>query len=267
MDLVKIGVIPDRNVNQQDADGLTLCMWAAANNQLDVLKFLQDRGADFNIVGHRSENALLLAAAGGHTLVLQLLLRAGVDVNHTCQVQTNVLQAECSVDSPVVGCVVCFCLLFRPDIFGSQNKCTCDSWHRNLTLFRVSNPGRMTFRPCGFVWLQKNNSALCYAVLNNHVDSVKVLLEWGADLTVRNTNGHCALDIAILRGNKDGKLRLSFTTFGSESCCLIRNEKCVVTSETMQSLKIFWLAWRGGHLQFLLCLLFPHLFWSDDPFS
>lgn len=52
--------------------------------------------------------------------------------------------------------------------------------------------------------LQNENNALCYAVFNNHVDSVKILLEWGADITRRNKDGHCAIDIAILQGIKDG---------------------------------------------------------------
>lgn len=52
---------------------------------------------------------------------------------------------------------------------------------------------------------QNNNSALCYAAFNNHVESVKLLLEWGADITIRNKDGYGAIDIAVLNANKDGR--------------------------------------------------------------
>ena len=37
------------------------------------------------------------------------------------------------------------------------------------------------------------------------MESVKLLLEWGADITIRNKDGHSAIDVAILLANKDGK--------------------------------------------------------------
>ena len=61
-------------------------MWAASHNQVATLKFLQEQGADFSMVGHQAETALLFAAANGHAQVLQVLLSAGVDINHICQV-------------------------------------------------------------------------------------------------------------------------------------------------------------------------------------
>lgn len=76
----------DHDVNEKDAQGLTPAMWAAANNQVETLKFLQAQGADFTLMAHTAETALLLAAANGHTQVLQVLLSAGVDINHVCQV-------------------------------------------------------------------------------------------------------------------------------------------------------------------------------------
>ena len=76
-------------MNEKDAQGLTPAMWAAASNQVAILKFLQEKGADFGMMAHQAETALLLAAANGHTQVLQVLLSAGVDVNHVCQVRSS----------------------------------------------------------------------------------------------------------------------------------------------------------------------------------
>ncbi len=51
---------------------------------------------------------------------------------------------------------------------------------------------------------QNGNTALCYSVYNNHVECIRTLLEWGADLTVQNKDGYSPLDIAILQAHKDG---------------------------------------------------------------
>ena len=96
-------------------------MWAASHNQVATLKFLQEQGADFSMVGHQAETALLLAAANGHAQVLQVLLSAGVDINHICQ-----------VDLPLffflnvsVRCTYC-CCRFRHFDQGYTQKLLCD---------------------------------------------------------------------------------------------------------------------------------------------
>ena len=52
---------------------------------------------------------------------------------------------------------------------------------------------------------QRGQGALLYATYNNNVDCVKVLLEWGADMTARDAHNHTAYEIAIIKGYKDGK--------------------------------------------------------------
>lgn len=61
-------------------------MWASSNNQLETVKFLMEKGADFNLQGNQGETPLLLAAAHGHTQVVASLLQAGMEINKTCQV-------------------------------------------------------------------------------------------------------------------------------------------------------------------------------------
>ena len=52
------------------------------------------------------------------------------------------------------------------------------------------------------------NTALIYAVFNNHVACVKVLLEFGADFLLANCNGHSAPELALSLGHKDIKLMI-----------------------------------------------------------
>ncbi len=65
---------------------MTCLMWAAANNQLEAVLYLQENGADCHTTANQGENSLLLAAAYGHTQVVTVLLTAGMDINYACQV-------------------------------------------------------------------------------------------------------------------------------------------------------------------------------------
>ena len=47
-----------------------------------------------------------------------------------------------------------------------------------------------------------------YAAFNNHPACVKLLLEYGADLTLRNEDDYMAIDLAVGQGHKAGKLLL-----------------------------------------------------------
>ena len=44
-----------------------------------------------------------------------------------------------------------------------------------------------------------------YAAYNNHTSCVKLLLEYGADITLQNDSGYTALDLAVGQGHKTGK--------------------------------------------------------------
>ena len=53
---------------------------------------------------------------------------------------------------------------------------------------------------------QTDSTALMYAAFNNHPACVKLLLEFGADLTLRNEDDYMAMDLAVGQGHKAGKL-------------------------------------------------------------
>ncbi len=58
---------------------------------------------------------------------------------------------------------------------------------------------------------QKGNTAMLYSAFGNHVECVKALLEWGADITCQNSQGHSALDIAVTLGHKEGNITHTHT--------------------------------------------------------
>lgn len=45
-----------------------------------------------------------------------------------------------------------------------------------------------------------------YAAFNNHPACVKLLLEFGADMTMKNEDDYMAMDLAVGQGHKAGLL-------------------------------------------------------------
>ncbi len=77
-DLARLEACAD--VSLPDASGNTPLIWAADSGAADVIPYLRDR-CDVNHRGYLGATAVCRAARKGHLDVLQLLLKADVDVN------------------------------------------------------------------------------------------------------------------------------------------------------------------------------------------
>jgi len=65
--------------------GWTPLIYAASNDQIDVMRYLIDAGANVNAESANGTTALMMAARGGHRQAVDLLLARGADVNHRNQ--------------------------------------------------------------------------------------------------------------------------------------------------------------------------------------
>lgn len=74
------------DLNKRDENGLTPLLWASANGQLIVVKYLQDMKVDIDITGNHGENALLFASCYGYSEIVKLLLQLGMNVNFVDEV-------------------------------------------------------------------------------------------------------------------------------------------------------------------------------------
>ena len=79
----------DVDVNLADERGLTPLMWASAYGQVPTVALLLRAGALHTAKGPDGERALHLAAAGGHTDIIRILLAAGAGVNEVDDVTIN----------------------------------------------------------------------------------------------------------------------------------------------------------------------------------
>ena len=74
----KIGIY---DINGLDERGLTPLMWSSAYGQVPTAALLLKAGAIHSIKGPDGETAIHLAAAGGHTDIIRLLIGAGASIN------------------------------------------------------------------------------------------------------------------------------------------------------------------------------------------
>lgn len=66
-------------------------MWSSAYGQVPTASLLLRAGAIHSIKGPDGETAIHLAAAGGHTDIIRLLIGAGASVNETDDVRSDTL--------------------------------------------------------------------------------------------------------------------------------------------------------------------------------
>ena len=69
------------DVDEQDLDGMTPLMLAAARGKATFVSFLLANGANINKKNYNGQNSLHMAAANGHNEVINILIDGGINVN------------------------------------------------------------------------------------------------------------------------------------------------------------------------------------------
>lgn len=148
--LVHSLVAADVDVNQTQGDGATALHWAAHRNDLVAAILLIDAGADVNAVNELGASALWLAAINGDATMVARLLEAGANPNSALKMgETPLLTAARSGDPRSVE------LLLQ---HGAEVNATED---------------------------ERGQTALMWAVAQQHADVVQVLIDRGADIQLR----------------------------------------------------------------------------------
>ena len=162
--LITVGAKSDINTTAP-ANGRTPLHVAARGGKVAAAKMLMMAGADVNIVDANNEGPLHLAVMAGHTGVAENLLLCGAD-------------PEKKLSS-----------FFPIHLAAGLGQ---DGVVRNL-LYR----GAHVNRKCAHGW-----TALGHAVRHDHLSTVKVLLDGGADVAIMS-GGQPPLHIAVGRDNTD----------------------------------------------------------------
>ncbi|XP_063572927.1 ankyrin repeat domain-containing protein 29 isoform X2 [Pongo abelii] len=182
IDCVRELVLQGADINLQRESGTTALFFAAQQGHNDVVRFLFGFGASTEFRTKDGATALFLAAQGGYLNVIRLLLASGAKVNQPRQDGTAPLWIASQMGHSEVVRVM---LLRGADRDAARNDGT-------TALLKAANKGYndvieelLKFSPTLGI-LKNGTSALHAAVLSGNIKTVALLLEAGADPSLRN---------------------------------------------------------------------------------
>ncbi len=162
LEAVKFLVEHGVKINGKDSDGMPL-QTAAKFGKTEVVKYLIEKGVDVNAVskyddGSRGESSLMAASYSGQFDIVKLLVENGADIN---------FQNESAA------------------LFGAASQGS-----RHIVEYLIQKGAEINYQN------SKGQTALMQAAYWGWLDNVKVLIKYKADASVRDKEGHTALDLA-----------------------------------------------------------------------
>lgn len=139
---IKAALEKGADVETQDDEGSTALKRAIYRRDIEMINLLLEYNVDINRSNRDGDSMLMLAARGGNLDIVQLLIDNGVDINYTC---------------------------------GSENAMTSAARHNRYEVAHLLVQN-------GFNVKEYGASALGWAVGNNNVKFVKLLLDNEADV-------------------------------------------------------------------------------------
>ena len=172
------------NVNTRGEYGTTPLMEAAERGHNQVVEELIRKGARVNVKSNGQQTALYWASREGHCSVVKTLCAAGADTN----VQ---------------------------DLWGQTPLMWAARWGRDEIVCELIRAGASVNVVTSSVWLSgvaAGSTALHVAAKYNHIKCGVLLVEAGADMTVRNKESKSPLDLAESNFQQTLRQAQSFST-------------------------------------------------------
>jgi len=176
----------------QTEDQVTDFAKAAKFDDVSTVTALLAKGVSPNTVDTRGNPMLLLAIKDKSTKVTELLIndkRTDVDLSNKYG-ETPLMMASIDGDLPVVKTLVLQKKAMVNHIGWTPLHYACTKGNLEVAQFLIANGAMVDGLSPG------NTTALMMAVQSGNEQLVKLLLDKGADLQLRNANGLSAIDIA-----------------------------------------------------------------------
>ena len=153
------------DINATDTKGHTSLHWALWRKEIDIAELLIEKGVDVNHAGPNDKPALLWVAVHvelkDHDYLMHQLIDAGAELD--VQDSNGYTALALSAMNGHEDCV-------------------------KALLKRGANPNKLSYK--------MSHSALFLAALNGYTEIARDLVEAGAELGLKDSNGHTPLDIA-----------------------------------------------------------------------
>jgi ankyrin repeat protein len=193
------------DVNQKGKSGWTPLLTAVSDENMETIQLLLEHGADVNIAKDSGSTPLTVAVAGGNQEIIKLLLK-----NEKTKIDVN--QKGRSGWTPLLTAVLhknieTIQLLLE---HGADVNIAADSGSTPLTvaveggnqeiikLLLKNKKTKIDVNKKGI-----DGSPLFIAVLNENMETIQLLLEYGADVNIANYKGHTPLLIAVIQENAE----------------------------------------------------------------
>jgi ankyrin repeat protein len=219
--------LKDSDINKEDGFGYSKLMVAAWKRDWDMVEFLIDNGADINNVDSNGQTILFVACADGNLDMVKYLIEKGINYNiEDSEGNSAIILAQYNEHTEVVDYLKS---LRKPSLLKSllkTNESVRDlmkpkSEKELIELYGKLTPeeellkGTINYLP----WVVKHAlerganpnekyskgvTVLMYAITENDIEMMKILLDYGADPTIENQYGMTALRMwETWKGNKE----------------------------------------------------------------
>lgn len=183
--LIKKGV----NLNAKDWYGDSALYWAARCNHADIAKLLIDNGANVNERFQRGHTPLMIASLWESSEIVKYLLEKGADPNAVND------DGECPIGYPAFADfeeIVNLLLKFGAD----PNKCnpiisSSRQGNNRIVKLLISKGADINLRN------EAGETALIAAVQNCRVETVKILLQSGANNKIKDSHGKTPFHLSL----------------------------------------------------------------------
>lgn len=182
-DFVKLLLANNAKVNLKCKDGKTALIAAITGKQLEIAKMLFDAGADgTGFSTYHRRTALMVAAENGYIEIVKTLLAKGLSITERDEWDESAL--EIALQSKAGKEMIEFLLKNGANPRG-QTKSYCkfpllyQGAYRNPEILRLL----IAYKADVNVSCGENHTPIVYAARNGEAESVKILLENGADIS------------------------------------------------------------------------------------
>ncbi|XP_011501459.1 PREDICTED: palmitoyltransferase ZDHHC17 isoform X2 [Ceratosolen solmsi marchali] len=243
------------DVNQLDAETVTLLHWAAINNRREIVKYLIAKGAIVNAIGGElASTPLHWATRQGHLATVVILMRSGADPTlRDCEGSSCIHSAAQFGHTAVVAYLVAKGV--NPSM-QDRSAMTPLMWSaykiNSFAYFHSLDPTRLLLTLGASHSLTDNlygNTALHWAIIAKNDTAIRTLVHYGASLDVPNFKNETPM---MLLGPHIGAAWLGHK-FSHE----IRQKqgRTKVWCRDKMWIYITWVFWLGLHAAWYLWLL------------
>jgi ankyrin repeat protein len=211
---------PSEDVNRRNVDGSTPLQWAVYEGDVAEVTRLLAAGADVSLANHYGATAMGLAAEVGHTEILKLLLAAGADANSpNPEGQTALLAVARTGNVKAARLLLEFgATVDAREGWGGQTALMWASARRHPAMLELliasgadvnaRGTARNYQRHVTAEGRPKNLDSggftpLLYAIRENCMACMEVLIRNGADIDLPDPDGVSPLHVAIMNANWD----------------------------------------------------------------